>query len=58
MRAGVLAGAKRFVSSLAIGGIVLVLHPLDAHGQELIDPDLSVAVVASGFGPPRVRLDA
>ena len=52
MRAGVLAGAKRFVSSLAIGGIVLALHPLDARGQELIDPDLSVSVVASGFNQP------
>src|SRR5512139_684441 len=52
MRAGVLTGAKRFVSSLAIGGIVLALHPLDARGQELIDPDLSVSVVASGFNQP------
>jgi aldose sugar dehydrogenase len=52
MRAGVLAGAKRIVSSLAIGGISLALHPLDAHGQELVDPGLSVSVVASGFNQP------
>jgi glucose/arabinose dehydrogenase len=44
--------AGRAVSSLAIAGVALVLSSVDARGQELRDPDLSVSVVASGFSQP------
>jgi len=53
MKSGFLAGVRRIVSYAAIGGIVLALHPAGAHAQEqLVDPALSVSVVASGFAQP------
>jgi len=53
MTSGFLAGVRRIVSYAAIGGIVLALHPAGAHAQEqLVDPALSVSVVASGFAQP------
>jgi glucose/arabinose dehydrogenase len=53
MTSGFLAGARRIVPYAAIGGIVLALHPAGARAQgQLVDPNLTVSVVASGFAQP------